>query len=256
MNILVFAIILLILVILVILLFKNQTNFGNVMKLNDKICIVTIENRKEEYITLHNKSFSEYSDKHGYEYTFIDNYKPEINVYWRKIFIVLELLKTDKWGYVMWVDSDTILKYPNKKLEDYFKKYSSDIIIGVDCWKNCNDLYLLNAGVFVIKNSKIGIQLLEECVNKYENQKKECLDSKNNITGSWAGQCYEQGILNKLIMTTDKYINSTYIDYSQDFVFHKDYKGGNDYNKNESALIVHLSDSDNSVRKEYFKNFI
>lgn len=241
----------------------NISNHNNISKFgndNYHIAIVTVENRNEEYITLHNKSFKEYSHKHGYSYIFLKEYKPDINVYWRKIYIVLELLKSGKYSHVMWVDSDTIIKYPNKKLEYYIEKYSKDILIGVDCWESCSKINIINTGVFVIKNSEIGISLLTDSINEYSRQKNECVDGNNKLKGAWAGECYEQGVINKLLLSDDnkynKYKNNTYIDYSQEFICNYDYKGGKDYNNNETALIMHLSISSSSTRKEYFQKYI
>jgi hypothetical protein len=253
-------IIFIIIVVIIIIFFfsNNKSQFGDD---TNKIAIVTVENRKDEYITLHNKSFKEYSDKHGYSYIFLNEYKNEVNVYWRKIYVVLELLKSGKYSHVMWVDSDTIIKYPNKKLEYYLDKYSKDIIIGVDCWKDCSKINIINTGVFVIKNSEIGISLLTESINEYSLNQKECVDSNNKLKGAWAGECYEQGVINKLILSENnkyknKYKNNTYIDYSQDFICNYDYKGGKDYNNNETALIIHLSISSSNTRKEYFQKYI
>jgi len=232
---------------------NNKNNKNN----NYKNALVTGENRNEEYINLHNKSFKEYSERHGYTYIFLNEYKNDINVYWRKIYIVLELLKSGKYSHVMWVDSDTIIKYQNKKLESYFEKYSKDIIIGVDCWEGCSKINILNTGVFVIKNTKVGVSLLTESINEFSRQKKECVDDDNKLKGGWAGECYEQGVINKLILSNNsEYKNNTYIDYSQDFICNYDYKGGKDYNKNKTALIIHLSISSSNTRKEYFKKYI
>ena len=193
-------IVLLIIILIILLLFYSKSTFGNNKNNNYNIAIVTVENRHEDYISLHNKSFKEYSKRHGYTYIFLNEYKNDINVYWRKIYIVLELLKSGKYSHVMWVDSDTIVKYPNKKLESYFEKYSKDIIIGVDCWESCSKINIINTGVFVIKNTKVGISLLTESINEFSRQKKECVDNHNKLKGGWAGECYEQGVINKLIL--------------------------------------------------------
>ena len=72
-----------------------------------KIGIVTIENRNSDYIKYHDLSVKMYCDLYNYEYIRVDKY-PNVNVYWSKIFIINDLLKTNKYDYILWLDSDTI----------------------------------------------------------------------------------------------------------------------------------------------------
>lgn len=79
--------------------------------------------------------------------------------------------------------------------------FSSDIFVGSD---NHLKYGIINAGVFAISNSEIGINFLSECIN-YIN--KDCLNINGSLKGKWAGICYEQGVMNILI--NDKYYPNT-----------------------------------------------
>jgi hypothetical protein len=109
----------------------------------------------------------------------------------------LDALKTNNYDYVVWLDSDTVIKNFNIDIGDIFNMFSSDIFVGSD---NNLKYGLINAGVFAISNSDIGKNFLSECI-QYINQ--DCFNSDGTLKGKWAGTCYEQGIMNILIH--DKY---------------------------------------------------
>ena len=88
----------------------------------NKIAIITFENRKgDEYIELHNKNMKSYCEKWNYDYLFYDTCIN--NVYWCKIYYVLDVLKSEKYDYVLWMDSDTIIKNPNISMDLIVNKY-------------------------------------------------------------------------------------------------------------------------------------
>ena len=163
-----------------------------------KIAIVTYESRNYDYIQKHNTNIQNYCDKWKYTYLFHD--KCDYNVYWCKLYIVLDTLKSNKYDYVMWLDSDTIIKNNEISINSIVNKYKSDIFTTVD------GISVYNAGVFIIKNTKIGISYLTDCIAKYNSG--VCYNPDNSgLKGNWAGVCYEQGTMNKLIF--NKYYNYT-----------------------------------------------
>jgi hypothetical protein len=171
----------------------------------NKICFVTYEDRNEEYIDLHNKNVKKYCDKWGYEYLHVKKNDTGISPYWYKVFLVYNLIKTNKYDYVFWMDSDTIINHFNIDLgEDILNKYDSDIFVASD-----NIKYdVVNAGLFIIKNSDIGRQFLDDWTKSYN---KMCERGDGGLRGVWAMSCYEQGILNKLLI--EKYSkNTTFLD--------------------------------------------
>ena len=214
----------------------NNNLINNTNK-NNRILIITFDNRPNiEYIKLHNKNLQDYCNKWGYEYQYYNTC--EYNVYWCKIYLVLQLLNTNKYDYIMWLDSDTIIKNPNIELNSIINNYHSDIFIGHD--KN-NYLTILNAGVFIIKNSDIGKTFLKDCIKSFN--KKKCLETNlGKLNGMWAGICYEQGIMNLLII--NKYYNHT--------TLLPDYLINNSYECKNEVFIMHLYGATEQERKNCF----
>jgi hypothetical protein len=221
----------------------NNNLLDNPSGKTNKIAIVTFENRKiDEYIDIHNNNVSAYCKKWNYDYLFYD--KCEYNVYWCKMHFVLDALKSGKYDYVLWMDSDTIIKNKNISLDLIVNKYSSDIFVSSD-----GGMAAFCAGVFIIKNSPIGISYIEDCINS---QPKNCaIESENKLKGIWAGMCYEQGIMNTLII--DKYFK-----YTTCLPSHIIYNGRiSETNKicDVDTFILHLYISEGKLRSDCFKRF-
>lgn len=183
---------------------------SKVSPINKKsIVITTLETRKLDYLELHNVNLEKYCKLHDYTYLFKDIYNNELNlpIYWKKIQLVLELLNSDKYEYVMWMDSDTIICDMDIKLENILSEKDKSIFIGKNLITTLSKDY--NAGVFIIKNDIIGKRFLNDCIDTYLSR-YECLDKGiYRLIGDWAGRCYEQGIMNELIK--NKYKNNLYV---------------------------------------------
>jgi hypothetical protein len=175
----------------------NKNNLSKPINKKNKILIITFDDRPNvTYIKKHNENFKNYADKHGYEYKYEHLYNQNLNTnpYWYKIYLVKYYLDTNLYDYVMWVDSDTIILDNSVDLNSYLNSYSSDLFF-------CDDNQLIekiNAGIFVVKNSKIGKQYLNDCINNF------CVDcikeGDKKLKGRWAATCYEQGIMNLILI--------------------------------------------------------
>jgi hypothetical protein len=172
---------------------KNLDKNKRIQPINKKnsILIITYDNRSNEpYIIEHNKNYSKYAKKYNLEYKFIS--KCTKNVYWCKLYLVYEALISNKYDYVMWVDSDTMILDFNFDLNNLVNSYDCHMLFTDD-----NILNLINAGVFIIKNSDIGKNYIKTCL---ANDLPECVDIKTNkLKGMWASTCYEQGIMNIIL---------------------------------------------------------
>ena len=201
----------------------------------NKILFITYDNRyKEEYVLIHNYNIKKYVEKYDYEYKYYNRCND--NVYWCKIFMVLDALKKNKYDYVIWLDSDTVIKNFDIDIGNIFNKFSSDIFIGSD---NNSNYDITNAGVFVIKNTNIGKKFLNDCIN-YVSDK--CLNNDGSVKGIWAASCYEQGVMNILI--ADKYSKYTTI-LTNDIIFN--------YNVcSDDVFIMHLYASSSNYRTRCF----
>ncbi len=224
---------------------NNKNNF--LITKEPKILIISFDNRKNlNYLDIHNQNIINYCKKwKNINYEFID--KCDKNVYWCKLYILLEKLLTNKYDYVMWMDSDTKIVNTNFSIQKFVNSYSSDIFIGHDDNNYINNLYnilnVLCSGVFIIKNSTIGINFIKDCLDYYE--KSNC-NTNNKLNGIYANLCYEQGVMNYYIF--EKYMKSTTI--VDQFIFK------NTYNCDYASFILHKygSNSDENTYNCFIKN--
>jgi hypothetical protein len=152
--------------------------------------------------------------------------------------MVLDAIKSNKYDYVIWMDSDTVIKNFNINIGDILNRFYSDIFIGSD---NNNSFDITNAGVFIIKNSNIGINFLQDCTH-YVSDK--CLNIDGSLKGIWAASCYEQGVMNILI--ADRYNRYTTI-LTNDIIFN--------YNVcSNDVFIMHLYASSPNHRVRCFNS--
>jgi hypothetical protein len=175
----------------------NKNILSKPINKKNKILIITFDDRPNvTYINKHNENFKNYADKHGYEYKYEHVYNQNLNTnpYWYKIYLVKYYLDTNLYDYVMWVDSDTIILDNSVDLNSYLNSYSSDLFF-------CDDNQIIekiNAGIFVVKNSKNGKQYLNDCINNFC---VDCIkDGEKKLKGRWAATCYEQGIMNLILI--------------------------------------------------------
>jgi hypothetical protein len=201
----------------------------------NKILIISYDNRKDEkYIQLHNHNVQEYTKKYGHKYVFYN--KCNENNYWCKVYMVLDALETNKYDYVIWMDSDTLIKDFDIDINDILNTYSSDIFVGSD---NNPKYDLINSGVFMIKNTDIGKQFLRDCINFIP---EVCVKKDGSLKGAWAASCYEQGTMNILI--ADKYSKYTTV-LKNKLIFN--------YNVcSNEVFIMHLYASSPNYRKHCF----
>ena len=223
---------------------NNNKIYTKINKKKYKILIITFDDRKNiEYIRLHNENFKNYANKHGYEYKYEHLYNQNLNTnpYWYKIYLVKYYLDTNVYDYVMWVDSDTMIVDDSIDLNDYLNLYSSDLFF-------CDDnqgIQKINAGIFIIKNSKIGKQYINDCINNFCSN---CIKpGEKKLKGRWAAICYEQGIMN-LVLIKD------YIKYSTVFSLEMVYCTNNFYliKVLKDLFIIHYYDTTTSQRNILF----
>ena len=213
----------------------NNNRLTKPIDKKNKILFITYDNRyQEEYVTIHNYNINKYVEKYGYEYKFYNRCNQ--NVYWCKIFMVLEALQKNIYDYVIWLDSDTIIKNFDIDIGEVLNMFSSDIFIGSD---NNSRYNIINSGVFVIKNSEIGIKFLNDCVNSFNNK---CLKEDGTLGGRWAATCYEQGVMN--LMISNKYLKHTTV-LTNSIIFN--------YNVcSDDVFIMHLYASNSNYRVKCF----
>ena len=188
--------------------YKSEYKLNNLDK--KKILIFTIENRDLKIVDIHNKNIAEYSDKHNYKYFFSNKYKNkslELPVYWWKLQYMLDVLNNEeKYDYFLWLDSDAFFVDLEIPLESLIEKSpNSSIYIGYDQHPlNIINIFTFCSGVFMLKNDQISKNFVSDCIQHYIENYSCIIDNKHTLKGEWAGECYEQGVINKLIKTKYK----------------------------------------------------
>ncbi len=87
----------------------NNNKLNVPLNKKNKILFITYDNRyQEEYVAIHNYNLRKYVDQYDYEYKYYNRCNE--NVYWCKIYMVLDSLNTNQYDYVVWMDSDTVIK--------------------------------------------------------------------------------------------------------------------------------------------------
>lgn len=214
--------------------YKSEYKLNNLDK--KKILIFTIETRDLKIVDIHNKNISEYSDIHNYKYVFLNNYKNksiELPVYWWKLQYMLDLLNNEEeYDYFLWLDSDAFFVDYTIPLESLIEKSPhSSIFIGYDHnYLNIINIFTYCAGVFMLKNDKTSKNFILDCIEDYIENYSCIINNKHTLNGVWAGECYEQGVMNKLIKT--KYKENTF-KISESFVTNSVYLS-------ENTVISHI----------------
>lgn len=117
-------------------------------------------NKQKQIIS---KNHINYANKFNYKYLEYGKTLFNKDAKWEKIYIIRELLKTDT-KYILWIDGDTGFIDCNKDIQDIIKEYDSDIIISGD------HNFVINSGVFVIKNTKWSKNFIDDMIFIVENK--------------------------------------------------------------------------------------
>jgi len=167
------------------------------------VLFLTYETRDAEYIDLHKYSMTRYcarmsSDVVTYHYVFlpacfIDH--PH-NPYWCKMYLVRHFLKNYDYDYVVWLDSDVVLS--KHDVYTAMNSYSSCFYIGMDV--PAAFTISLNAGVFMCRNTSKCLEIVDEILSHYEDKLDQCLNANGTLNGKWAMTCYEQGVMNLVLV--------------------------------------------------------
>ena len=131
-----------------------------------------------------------YAQKHNYDYFIGNQYAIKVPPYWAKIFLLADAIKLG-YEYVMWIDSDAVVdhKKMDLKVEEYWfqvtdqmtKKDTNIFMIYSPDPPVWNSPFM--AGVFVLKNTVLTKQFLQEWIDIWENQAKNYW--KQNKKGVW-----------------------------------------------------------------------
>jgi hypothetical protein len=109
------------------------------------------------------ENHKEYCERHGYSfYKDGNNDYHYLEVGFRRMEFILNILKTNKYDYIHWSGADTLITNYNIKIEDWVDS-EHDFFVS----KETSGVYrALNADVFIVKNSPNGRHVLEFILSK------------------------------------------------------------------------------------------
>jgi hypothetical protein len=171
-----------------------------------RIHILTLETRAIRVLEAHDRSLRDYAARHGYRYTSLRAYAPAgpaLPVYMRKLQLMLEALDGG-YEFVVWMDSDTLVSHPDVALETALRldeRGDAHVYIGRD-YPALSSLWggvTYNAGVFALRCSAVSAAFLRACIETYKANPACVRDGAFVAAGRWAGECYEQGVMNRLL---------------------------------------------------------
>ena len=196
---------------------KNITKKNSSRKKRKTYLVLQYDNRKitKQYDIL-TKINQKYCSLYGYDYI-LNTKEYNLPPYWIKVKLVMDLLNTNRYKGILWLDTDAVIDNFAISLESICVKnksmyYSYELIE-----EDTRNIYshLFNAGVWFILNDATGKQIMNDWYklynpNKWRNIKNKWLwaDKKKNRRNGWAGIDFEQGSFNKAIIP--KYKNNCY----------------------------------------------
>jgi hypothetical protein len=250
---------------------KESFDVIELKKLN--ICVVShfTENiTNVANITIPNKE--EYSKKHNYDFKYHKGRLSNRHPGWDKIVYLKEILSTNKYDYVVWIDNDAYITNPEIRF-DFICNNDPDkklIIASEDNYRTVNELSsslnynelhnlrIINTGVFILKNDEWSIKFLNDVWETKSNTNsgvnsshKEILDGNFNYD-YWP---FEQGpihiVLSKSNNEDYKIVKSEILNKfrnvhkKHNFICHFVGEGSNDVSI--KSYVESLSDKDNGV---------
>ena len=209
-----------------------------VVSKNFNIIVLQIEDRETDFLSSAMNSNKSICSVNGLEYMFVkkvDNYPP----YWGKIAKIRDILNEIKLtdvDYVFWVDSDAFfINFSKERLFSFLDKHNNyDFICTHDMPPWNTDF---NAGVFIVKNSDNGRNIISKWLSYYHPNVWKYDESlkKWSTDAEWAGVEYEQGAFSSYILKDSEL--SKYIVRLPYY-----YLNNNNCSDNlEDALVVHLA---------------
>lgn len=160
------------------------------------ICIVSHYDTRADFVEKTVKNHEDYTSRHGYSYKFrIGNISGNLfkdsskqnktfreGLYWQKVIAVREELDRSNCRWVMWIDADVMFTNFTKKVEDILKQYAfrmyhniqfeNHLILSAE---QVNFSSVINAGVFLVRNSGWSVDFFKEMANAYPYYKNKPL---------------------------------------------------------------------------------
>lgn len=147
-----------------------------------------------------------YCKKHNYEYKFLNTGYKDLPPYWRKTKIVKDLLETNNYEGILWLDTDATIYNMDITLESFAGTNNStnnskrnntrrNNSKKKNFYKAINSAgnQIFNAGVWLVKNTKNGHKIMNTWMKQYKPSDWKYDGKSWHTDGPWAGITYEQG---------------------------------------------------------------
>ena len=188
-----------------------------------RVALLQIEDRHDTVLDSFMDHNKKYCKRHDIHYVRLEKpYGDVLCPYWRKIFVLRDLLDTNRFDSILWMDSDAYVFDTDKDVREFIYDYpNKSMIISPDppfgLW-----ISKFMAGVFLVNNTDMSKKIVSEWCSIYD----PTAWAKEN--GKWVCQkiClyansiyYEQGAFVKNIMTNPLYASAIHTVPSK--VFHE-----------------------------------
>jgi hypothetical protein len=208
----------------------------------------------KEYAEINYIINKKYCNKYGYDIIKSNCKITNLSHQWERFPLVIKHIK--KYDYIIWIDSDACFLKDSPPISNVINEHNEKLFIfSGDVFQTCdNDI---NLGFFIVKNSEISINILNEL---YTNP--ELIKYENEYFNIEKGYMRDQGALRHMY----KYNLYQIKDYSivikygilQAFPSFQSEKLNNinKYGLTDKAFVVHLAGNDSKKRIYFSKNYL
>ena len=202
----------------------------------NNILVVQIEDREDKFLKKLMNQNKKICLENNINYVYLKKSSYNVPPYWGKVFeIYKNMVSRPELSYIIWLDSDAAFyNFDKNKLIDLLNDnidYSFIMSKDMPPWEN-NDF---NAGSFIIKNDKIGLEIIKKWTKLYNPNKWVYFNNKWLSESDWANEDYEQGSFIKYIYKNKKY--SKYIKQLPFYILNNN----NCSDNNSNIIIIHLA---------------
>lgn len=165
------------------------------------IAILQIEDRNNPFFELAININKSYCNQHQIDHILHTTGPTDKPPYWWKVVGIIDLLKSNQYDIICWMDSDAYVYDTKRDIRTFFSNTKNEsIIICPDPppWKS-----KFMAAVFMVKNNHTSVSIFDNWLKMYNpnSWKKMSNDKWQYIgNGTWAGTDYEQGAFVEEIM--------------------------------------------------------